>query len=1076
MRCKAQRKGMVIRMFIDKKLISRAFSRRDYERGLEYYRNGMVDDLLISQEDDRYHLTCTVRGSSVYQVSLYISAQGLEGGVAAYCSCPRFQDVHICKHIAAAMLAFSDLNSGSPPASSDRQAKRLLEAYMARTQLRKAPERKARIAPRLSLPDRSQYPSVSFQVGYEKLYVVRDVKKFVYSILQRETVAYGKGLTLCHDPELFDEPSREIISLLTDQFLSGRTMGGGSYYSDPFEAALFIQSWQKGAITLTGSAFDRLFDLLLTRNEPIQIAGESKASLFPAVQDPEVSLSVTKQKDYASMRVSVGSSDGWSFFGSAQSLYACGDGMLLRCSQSFREQVYPLLRSGPGRLRLALGDLPVFCSCVLPEIQEAVSIRDPSRLLEEYLPDECVPCFYFDINGDTLTLQLDYRYGDVAFHCFEQPKQPIKRDVRAEQAALFAAEQSFTRRERAFVLEGDSDTIYDFLTGGMDAFYELGEVFVTDRLRDKRIQPAQPVVGLSVSNGMLTLEFSTGGFPPEELEALYQSLLKRRRYHRLRDGRYLSLDGSAPETMAEMAHMLQLSPKELAKGSVQLPAFRALYLDGLLSGSENVLVRRNQQFREMIRNFKSVPEGDYALPEGLEDVLRPYQRVGFQWLKALESYGFGGILADEMGLGKTLQVIAFLASLDPARRDGPSLVVCPASLILNWADELDRFAPSLQYGLIMGAASERAKQIAGGGDLDLWITSYELLRQDVEQYAARKFTCCILDEAQHIKNQSTLASKAVKRIDCRQRFVLTGTPIENRLSELWNLFDFLMPGYLFSHGGFVEKLEKPAVKSGDENAMEQLRKMVQPFLLRRMKKDVLKELPPKIEYVRRISLSEEERKVYYASSAAVRQSLEGGDKGKLAVLAALTQLRQICCAPDLCFENYEGPSSKLDACMELCAGMVENGHQILLFSQFTTMLDRIRERLEAQHITCFTLQGSTPKEKRAQLVKSFNAGGASVFLISLKAGGTGLNLTAADVVIHYDPWWNHAAQEQATDRAHRIGQQSSVQVYKLIAKDTIEEKILDLQSKKAALMDAIIDGSGEGILNMSTEELLALFD
>ena len=287
-----------------------------------------------------------------------------------------------------------------------------------------------------------------------------------------------------------------------------------------------------------------------------------------------------------------------------------------------------------------------------------------------------------------------------------------------------------------------------------------------------------------------------------------------------------------------------------------------------------------------------------------------------------------------------------------------------------------------------------------------------------------------------------------------------------------------MPGYLFSHTGFVQKLEKPAVKSGDAEAMDQLRRLVKPFLLRRMKKDVLKELPPKIEYVRRIPLSQEEQKVYFASSAAARQSLaaSNGDSGKMAVLAALTELRQICCAPDLRFENYEGPSSKLDACIELCAGMVENGHQILLFSQFTSMLDRIRGRLDELKISHFTLQGSTPKAKRAQLVKSFNAGGASVFLISLKAGGTGLNLTAADVVIHYDHWWNPAAQDQATDRAHRIGQRASVQVYKLIAKDTIEEKILVLQSKKAGLMDAVTDGTGSGILDMSKEELLALLD
>lgn len=284
-----------------------------------------------------------------------------------------------------------------------------------------------------------------------------------------------------------------------------------------------------------------------------------------------------------------------------------------------------------------------------------------------------------------------------------------------------------------------------------------------------------------------------------------------------------------------------------------------------------------------------------------------------------------------------------------------------------------------------------------------------------------------------------------------------------------------MPGYLFTHTAFRDKLEKPIIKSQNPDAAAQLRRMVQPFLLRRLKKDVLKDLPPKIEHVRRIPLSETERKTYLSCVQATRAGLTA-DNGKLQILAALTQLRQICCDPNLCFENYEGPTCKLDACIELCSAMVENGHQILLFSQFTSMLDRIRSRLEQLNISSFTLQGSTPKEKRAQLVKDFNAGKASIFLISLKAGGTGLNLTAADVVIHYDPWWNLAAQDQATDRAHRIGQQSHVQVYKLITEKTIEEQILDLQDKKAALMDAISGAENGGILNMSKEDLLALLE
>jgi len=1057
-------------MFFDKMRLPGLFSQKDYTRGLEYYRRGQVHDIQVTRKPGGGVVSCTVTGSEDYQVKLYIDG----ARISVYCDCPRYEDKHICKHIAAAMLACSDLSVTSVPIKSDQMAERMLRTYVERgsRQPQQIPNKLARLVPCLHPGGYSgDYPSFSFQVGFEKLYVVRDVKKFVDNVLRGETASYGKGLTLCHAPEQFDTRTQALLNVLTDQFLNGRTMKS-SVYSGYYETVLFSGYHQKSQITLTGSAFDRVFDLL--RDEPVA-SDSSKREYRLDIRDPDVTLSLERLEQSAHLKVTV-SKGPWKFFGSAQNLYAISEDQVLRCSRKFRENIYPLLRDGAEDMWLSLSDLPIFCGCVLPEVQDAVTVLDPDQLLQENLPDECVPCFYFDMEDETLLLRLDFRYSEETFNCFGQPKSAVKRDIRAEQTALRFVESCFPQRsDKHFTLTG-SDAVYDFLTDGLGRFQDQGEVFLSDRLRGRRIQPTRAAVGLSVSDGLLCLDFDTGGFPPEELEALYQSLLKRRRYHKLADGRYLPLDGSSCETLSEMAHMLQLSAKDLIKGQVRLPVFRALYLDGLLSGSEDVQVSRSRQFREMIRDFKAVQEGDYALPEGLESTLRPYQKVGFQWLKTLEHYGFGGILADEMGLGKTLQMIAFLASVPPENRAGPNLVVCPASLILNWGDEMDKFVPGLSYTLIMGTAAERKKQIAAAGGTDVWVTSYELLRQDIEQYAALRFTCCVLDEAQYIKNQSTMTSKAVKRIDCRQRFVMTGTPIENRLSELWNLFDFLMPGYLFSHTGFVSKLEKPAVKSGDKEAMEQLRRMVRPFLLRRMKQDVLKELPPKIEYVRRISLSEEERKVYCASSAAARQSLESGEGGKMAILAALTELRQICCAPELCFENYEGPSSKLDACIELCAGMAENGHQILLFSQFTSMLDRIRARLDELHISHFTLQGSTPKAQRAALVKSFNAGGASVFLISLKAGGTGLNLTAADVVIHYDPWWNPAVRAQATDRAHRIGQRSSVQVYDLIAKDTVEEKILDLQSRKAELMDAVTGGAQGGILNMSKEELLALFD
>ncbi len=1044
------------------------FPHQDFERGYVYWEEGRVSSLkeMYSSKAQIRTISADVQGTKEYHPIVYVTK---EGALKISCSCMRFRETFRCKHLAAMLIAYSHSEAARDKKftkRTDPNTRRLLNAYMDRSRRRK-PETPARLVPRLIPADENwNYPSFSFRVGYDRLYVVKNLGQFLDMVDARQTFTYGKGLTLFHGLEQFDELSQNIIRLLLDESPEYKSK---AYGMSMYEIA--YRNTASGQALLTGGAFDRMFNLLLGQ----QVESDVKNKLYIFEDgDPNIEIKLRRKGKGEDVRLLVNTDGGFNFFGSEQSLYACTDGRILRCSEAFREKTWPLLRLRSDRLDMSQEDLSLFCSFVLPAIEDIVEVEATKGLIEEHIPDECSPCFYFDMENGTLTLKLMFRYPEKEIPAFAKMEDTpgIKRDMSAEMNAEDLAGQYFSKEEQRFTLTGD-DAIYDFLTRTIDFFREQGEVFITNRLRARHISPSGSKVGLSVSNGILTMNLDTGDFPPEELEALYNSMLQRRRYHKLPDGRYLTLDGSPYETLAEAAHMLQIPKKELQKGTVQLPAYRAPYLDSVLS--DGVRVSRDKNLRDMIRNFKSVAESDYAVPEGLENVLRPYQKVGFQWLKTLESCGFGGILADEMGLGKTIQAIAFLVTVSRETTGLPSLVVCPTSLILNWDEEIKRFAPELKVMLIMGNVAQRKERLQDVGNYDVIVTSYELLRQDIEKYAKTEFYCCLLDEGQHIKNQSTLASKAVKRVVCKQRFVLTGTPIENRLSELWNLFDFLMPGYLYSHSAFVDKLEKPIVKSKNEEASKQLRRLVQPFMLRRIKSNVLKELPPKLEHVRRVQLSEDERKLYLSCAQQAKNELLSGE-GKLKILAALTRLRQVCCDPDLCFENYEGPESKLEACMELCAGMVSNGHQILLFSQFTSMLDRLRTGLNKLGISHYTLQGSTPKEQRAKLVKDFNAGGASVFLISLKAGGTGLNLTAADVVIHYDPWWNQAAQEQGTDRAHRIGQESTVQVYKLIAKDTIEEKILELQERKAQLMDAVSSDSGESLLSMSQDDLMDLLN
>ena len=408
----------------------------------------------------------------------------------------------------------------------------------------------------------------------------------------------------------------------------------------------------------------------------------------------------------------------------------------------------------------------------------------------------------------------------------------------------------------------------------------------------------------------------------------------------------------------------------------------------------------------------------------------------------------------------------------------PALVVCPASLVYNWMAELERFAPQLRSVAVLGEKAQRRAAIAAAPQADVLVTSYDLMKRDIAELEAQEFHCVALDEAQYIKNHATQAAKCAKRLRAQVRFALTGTPIENRLTELWSIFDFLMPGILGSREAFKARYEIP-VSAGDETASHQLKCLVGPFILRRLKGDVLRDLPEKAESVVYARMSGEQEKLYRANEARLAMTLakqvpEEFKRNKIAILAELTRLRQLCCDPALVYEDYASGSAKLETCAELVRSAVDGGHQLLLFSQFTSMLELIGERLAREGVRFATLTGSNSKEERVQLVERFQRGEVPVFLISLKAGGVGLNLTAADMVIHYDPWWNLAAQNQATDRAHRIGQTRSVTVLKLIAQNTIEERILEMQQSKRDLADAVLGGEEVGSSKLTKEDMLAL--
>ena len=435
--------------------------------------------------------------------------------------------------------------------------------------------------------------------------------------------------------------------------------------------------------------------------------------------------------------------------------------------------------------------------------------------------------------------------------------------------------------------------------------------------------------------------------------------------------------------------------------------------------------------------------------------------------------------------GKTIQMLSVI--VDYAKKEGrkASLVVSPSSLTLNWQNEARKFTNELKTMVIRGTLAERKRLIEEIDNYDLIITSYDLLKRDIELYKEKNYTFkyIIADEAQYLKNSNTKNAKAIKQIKADTRYALTGTPIENSLAELWSIFDFIMPGYLFTYRKFKNIYETPIVKEDDEQAMAKLKMLIEPFVLRRNKKEVLTELPEKTVTVLNNEMNEEQQNLYLTYLARAKQEIaekveiDGFENSQMQILAALTRLRQICCHPSLFVEGYNEGSSKLEQCIEIIEEAINGGHKILLFSGYTSMFEIIEKELKKRNIKYFKLTGATKVDERMKMVDEFNENSnIKLFLISLKAGGTGLNLTGADMVIHYDPWWNISTENQATDRAYRIGQKNNVQVYKLITKNSIEEKIYELQEKKAKLADSMLDTNTKFINRFSREEIMKLFE
>ena len=944
----------------------------------------------------------------------------------------------------------------------------------------------ARLVPTLCLPglgsgEKNFLLKLSVARGAAS-YVVKSIAAFAQACREGAEVAYGKRLSVIHVPSAFDEASWRLADLVTQIVESQVALDLRGTLN-----ALRAQAPAR-ALALSDADAIRVLDVLQGQGVEVELSdgffNVCGDNLQVSVGTPRPACTVTAD---AAGGLDVRLSPEVRVLLSGDACYVVDAARAQRTDEEFARKAAPVVSvlATAGSSHVSSRDVGEFCRSVLPVLRAWCDLAAPASLDQMAPP---APSFRFRIGEKDGSFFCDatVSYGD--WSCVpgatEAQGQP-QRDLAAEYHVCDVLADYFPLGSAALgepdyrFGEDDEELLFRLLTDGLSELDGLGEVLLSERLRGIRVRPAPSLsVRATVKSDLLNVELGASGLTKEELVEYLDGFSRQQRYVRLTSGDLVRI-GDNLKVAQELADGLGVSVEELAAGRAGLASARSLLIDALLERADGVRLERDAGFHRIVRDFESYGDADIDVPAGLEATLRGYQEDGFRWLGTLERLGFGGILADDMGLGKTLQVIAHVLAQKETGRGGCTLVVCPASLVYNWMSEISRFAPGLAAVAVLGTKAARRVLIGGHEGAYILVTSYDLLRRDVEEYAPLHLSRVVLDEAQYIKNPKAQVTRAVKCLDADVRLALTGTPIENRLAELWSIFDFLMPGYLGTREEFAKRYEGP-VEAGEHDGRRLLRCAIGPFVLRRLKSEVLADLPEKTESVVYSQMSPRQRKLYLATQDRLALQVQHMDKGgpqgpeRLKVLAELTRLRQICCDPRLCLDGYEGGSAKLETCLELVSQARDAGHRVLVFSQFASMLDLIGQRLSAAHVTWFQLTGRTSKEARERLVRRFQAGEADVFLVSLKAGGVGLNLTAADVVIHYDPWWNVAAQDQATDRAYRIGQRRDVSVMRLVVEGTVEEKIVRMQEAKRDLAASVLDGEEVRSLLLTRDDLLAL--
>ena len=934
--------------------------------------------------------------------------------------------------------------------------------------------------------------NVEFKLGKDNFYKIKNLKEFFNRINNNESYIYSNKLEFVHNEENFEKNSKELLNFIMKyakiiNYVNNTENTNFRYYG---------KKLSESSILLDEEGIDDIFEILKGRKIEIEKdANIKKVTLIPSNPNIEFSLEM-KNKQEVKLTHNL---DNYNYIiiDGKKYTYIIIDEFIYRAKKNVKNTIFKLLeiykKNHINEIKFNKKQLPDFFALIEPRIKDNLVINIDKKDIKEYIPEELGVKIFLDYNENNLiTAEVKFCYGETEFNPIDESKKiNIARNAIKETECLNQLRKTgfmLDAQNKRFVLVSE-EAIYNFITKDIELYMDKFEVMVTDNFKAKKIkEPQLGNIGIKIENNLLIINLENIQYDKNEIKEILQRYALKKKYYRLKDGSFINLeDNENIEFLNNLESGLGISYEEIENGTITLPIYRSMYMEKILNKLNKNKVKKEDSYVEFIKDTSKEKESEIIkLPKNLKGDLREYQKNGFQWLQTLEKYNLGGILADDMGLGKTIQVIALLQKYNEETENAlPSIVIAPSSLTLNWKNEVNKFAPTLNTLVINGNLELRKEKIKNIKKYNLIITSYDLLKRDLELYEKENivFKYSIADEAQYIKNSNTQNAKALKSINSETKFALTGTPIENSLAELWSIFDYIMPEYLFKYKKFKQLYEVPIVKENDVDSMKKLKMLIEPFILRRTKKEVLTELPEKTITILNNEMEDEQQKIYLSYLAKAKQEamqeieINGVEKSHIKILALLTRLRQICCHPGLFLEDYNQDSSKLKQCIEIIKDGIEAGHKILLFSGYTSMFEIIEKELLKEDINYYKLTGKTNVSERVELVEDFNQNeNVKVFLISLKAGGTGLNLTGADMVIHYDPWWNISAENQATDRAYRIGQKHNVQVYKLITKNSIEEKIYELQKKKSKLINNVLSTETTFINKLSKDEIMKLFE